>query len=582
MSKSISMSKIIKKVVILLSLALCLNFIVEAQQSERRQATRGQGAQLPTMLAPTPLISSTLVPPSPQERPGTQDITEREGINVKQYGARGNGRDDDTAAIRLAVQAIAKAGGGRLFFPNGIYPVSSPIDLPSGITIEGTNGTYNGNCQLRLTVANQSIFTIGENRRRINIHDIELKAVPATVKPYKIMAKTIGIDARGAAPGSTFEIDFRNMTFTGFDIAFNAVDSKGERNWQFDNVVIDHCTFVENNYGIYMDTQNAAYWKIGNCSFIVMPSGYGIYLQSSGFVTIDTTSGGGPPLAKARGVPFAKTFIYIGGAHGTVMIINSESEEIDNFIEVAEPSNYSYPITVMNSIVGQNVLLRANCVYVSIGNYYGAGLVQSVEKGTDVLIHSFGDVAELPLNSGKTPKGATPFKLTNSSRVVFGSSIHGVEIGNDTIFSKRVGIGIAPTPDALLNLGTPNDNEVQLRIGSTQGFYYDFFRDNSGYLNFRGNQQGYTGFRFNGDLVPLENRTGNVGTEAKRWDSIHAVKVVSGDAVLSDKETGEELYRIREDKSNIYFDDIRTGKQLMRLDRDGNLHVRGKVLENSP
>jgi hypothetical protein len=136
--------------------------------------------------------------------------------------------------------------------------------------------------------------------------------------------------------------------------------------------------------------------------------------------------------------------------------------------------------------------------------------------------------------------------------------------------------------DALLNLVTPNDNDVQLRLGSNQGFYYDLFRDTSGYLNFKGNQRGYTGFRFNGDLLPLDNRTGNVGTDERRWDSVHAVKVVSGDAVLADKETGEELYRIREDQNNIYFDDIRTGKQLMRLDREGNLHVRGKVVENSP
>jgi hypothetical protein len=219
---------------------------------------------------------------------------------------------------------------------------------------------------------------------------------------------------------------------------------------------------------------------------------------------------------------------------------------------------------------------------VSIGNFYGAGVVQAVDKGTDVLIHSLGDVAEQPVNSGLTPKGATPFKLQYPSRVVFGTSIHGVEFGNDTIFNRPVGIGIPPAADALLNLGTASDNGVVLRIGNTSGFYYDFFRDTTGYLNLRGNQRGYTGFRFNGDLVPLDNRTGNVGTDEKRWESIHAVRVVSGDAILSDKETGEELYRIREDQSNIYFDDIRTGKQLMRLDREGNLHVRGKVFENSP
>lgn len=570
------MRKSLISAIVVILLAFCATYVGEAQQVVLERTAPGPESLLPTQLLSTPFSSRQ------QASTGPLDLNEREGINVKSFGARGNGKTDDTEAIRAAVKAVATANGGRIFFPNGIYPVSSPIDLPSGLTIEGSNGAYSGSCQIRLTTPNQKIFTIGENRRRISIHDIELKAAPESTTPYRLMQGTIGIDARGNAPRSSFEMEFRNMTFTGFDRAINAEDANAARAWQFDNVLIDHCSFAENNYGVYVDTQNATYWKISNCWFVTMPAGYCIYLKSSGFVTIDTSTGGGPPQAKARGVQFAKTFIYIGGSHGTVTVLNSQAEELDNFMEVTSPPNYSYPITVINSIIGLPVLLRANCVYVSIGNFYGAGVVQSVDKGTDVLIHSFGDVAEMPVNSGLTPKGASPFKLQYNSRVVFGSGIHGVEIGNDTIFSKRVGIGIAPTPDAILNLASPNDNEVQLRLGNTAGNYYDFFRDTSGYLNFRGNQRGYTGFRFNGDLVPATNRTGSVGTDAVRWDSVHAVRVVSGDAVLADKNTGEELYRIREDQNNIYFDDIRTGRQLMRLDRDGNLHVRGKVFENAP
>lgn len=516
-----------------------------------------------------------------QTQTGPLDLGEVEGLNVKKFGARGNGKTDDTEAIRAAVKAIATAGGGKLVFPNGVYPISSAIDLPSGITIEGTNGTYNGNCQLRLTVPNQKLFTIGENRRRITIRDLELKAAPASLTPYVLMTGTAAIDARGAAPNSSFEMEFRNLTITGFDRGINVEDSKQQGAWQFDNVSVDHCTFAENNYGIYLDSQNASYWKINNCWITGPSKSYGIYLHQSGFITIDSSTGGGPPAAKRRGVPFARTFIYLTGGHGTLTVINSQAEEIDNFMEVAGPGNYIYPITIINSIIGTNVMLRDNCILVSIGNYYGANVVQTVEKGTDVLIHSFGDVAESPLNSAQTPKGASPFKLQANSRVVMGSSIYRVDIGNPATFSRGVGIGADPSPDSLLNLATPVDNAVQLRLGSTQGYYYDLFRDTSGYLNFRGNQKGYTGFRFNGDMVPTVSGTGNLGTDASRWESVHAVKVVSGDAVLADKDTGEELYRIREDKDNIYFDDIRTNKQLMRLDRDGNLHVRGKVFEGS-
>jgi len=557
-----------QRCVILLALVLCLYSADEAQERWRLEMPLGQQS-----------LARPLPPMQTQTGPLSNDA--RENFNVRELGARGDGRTDDTAAIRAAVQAISKAGGGKLFFPNGTYAISGAIDLPSGITIEGTNGAYNGNCKILLTAPNQSVFTIGENRRRISISNLELKAAPQSVTPFRLMSKTVGVNARGAAPNSSFEVEFKNMTFTGFDRGISVEDSKGQAAWQFDNVLVDHCTFADSNYGIYLDTQNTDYWRISNSWFSSMPNGYNIYLRQSGFVTIDTSIGGGPPLAKARNVPFANTFIYVGGAHGTLTVINSQCEEMTNFMEVVPPSNYTYPITVINSIIGPKVMLRANCIYVSIGNLYHAGTVQTVEQGTDVLIHSIGDVAESPPNSAQTPRGATPFKLHANSRVVFGSSIYRVDFGNPTTFGRGVGIGADPAADALLNLATPVDNGIQLRIGSTQGYYYDLFRDMSGYLSFRGNQRGYTGFRFNGDIVPEANRTGNLGTDSMRWSSVNAVRVVSGDAILSDKNTGEELYRIREDQTNIYFEDIRTGKQMMRLDRDGNLHVSGKIYQDS-
>ncbi len=556
------------RVVLLLTVGLGFYSINEAQVHWR---------DWQSFLTPVSVLPPPMAPLRTQDQTVVQDS--RETFNVRLLGARGNGRTDDTEAIRAAVAQVAQAGGGRLYFPNGVYPVSSAIDLPSGITIEGTNGSYNGNCRILLTKPNQAIFTIGENRRRISFSNIELKAVPLPAPTY-VMSKTIGVSARGAANNSSFEIEFRNMTFTGFDRGISAEDSKNEGAWQFDNVTVDHVTFAEVNTGIFLDSQNTDYWRIVNCWFSTLPRGYGIYMRQAGFVTIDTSHGGGPPLATQRRLAMGNTFIYIGGAHGTVTVINSQSEEMQNFIEVGQPSNYTYPITVINSIIGPNVTFRANCIYVSVGNIYHANSVQSVDQATDVLIHSLGDVAVNPNNTIETPKGATPFKLHANSRVIFGSSIHRVDFSNPTTFGRNVGIGGEPAADALLNLSTPVDNAVALRLGAQQ-YYYDVFRDTSGYLTFRGNQAGHTGFRFNGDIVPSSNRTGSLGTDANPWASIKAVRVVSGDAILSDKNTGEELYRIREDQNNIFFEDIRTGKQMMRLDRDGNLHVSGKIYQES-
>ena len=57
-------------------------------------------------------------------------------INVKAFGAVGNGIADDTAACQLAINAAITAGGGVVFFPTGHYLVSS-LNVQHGLEIVG-------------------------------------------------------------------------------------------------------------------------------------------------------------------------------------------------------------------------------------------------------------------------------------------------------------------------------------------------------------------------------------------------------------------------------------------------------------
>jgi hypothetical protein len=81
-----------------------------------------------------------------------QDFSRGYGVvNVKDYGAVGDGVTDDTRAIQNAMNQIlsrglnvavlsdhyALGGGGTVVFPNGTYKISQPIALPPLITIEG-------------------------------------------------------------------------------------------------------------------------------------------------------------------------------------------------------------------------------------------------------------------------------------------------------------------------------------------------------------------------------------------------------------------------------------------------------------
>ncbi|WP_282800090.1 glycosyl hydrolase family 28-related protein [Bombella apis] len=61
-------------------------------------------------------------------------------VSVRDFGAKGDGKTDDTAAINAAI-AYAKStsySGGKIFFPDGIYLISSTINLTgSGFSLVG-------------------------------------------------------------------------------------------------------------------------------------------------------------------------------------------------------------------------------------------------------------------------------------------------------------------------------------------------------------------------------------------------------------------------------------------------------------
>ena len=47
-------------------------------------------------------------------------------VNVRWFGAKGDGTTDDTAAIQAALDLVYSAGGGTVFFPLGQYATTAP------------------------------------------------------------------------------------------------------------------------------------------------------------------------------------------------------------------------------------------------------------------------------------------------------------------------------------------------------------------------------------------------------------------------------------------------------------------------
>ena len=60
-----------------------------------------------------------------------------QSFDVRAYGAIGDGKFDNTRAIRAAIDAATQAGGGIVYFPQGRYLISEMLVIPPRISIRG-------------------------------------------------------------------------------------------------------------------------------------------------------------------------------------------------------------------------------------------------------------------------------------------------------------------------------------------------------------------------------------------------------------------------------------------------------------
>ncbi|HWQ91179.1 MAG TPA: glycosyl hydrolase family 28-related protein [Clostridia bacterium] len=57
--------------------------------------------------------------------------------SVRDFGAKGDGKADDTAAVQKALDAAGKSGGGVVHAPRGVYYFAGHLNVPKGVTLKG-------------------------------------------------------------------------------------------------------------------------------------------------------------------------------------------------------------------------------------------------------------------------------------------------------------------------------------------------------------------------------------------------------------------------------------------------------------
>ena len=379
--------------------------------------------------------------------------------NLKEFGAKGDGTTDDTVPLKSALAFIASRGGGTLQIPEGDFLITSTLTLPSGVIIQGispvatqaqTNNVITKNpSRLKLRGANRALFRIGECTENVVIKDVELYG--------ESTEKTFGIEAVGGFISSQhfyFErVVFSNF-FRGFYAHFLPVNSNG---WQFDFVKFNHCRFVYNtDAGIYTDVWNSD-WKIEG-SFFNTPQrtatvkGDAMHFEHAGMILVQDTFAGSP-----SGI--GGTFLDITDC-ANLTVISSQAERITNAIvyngaKYQSAGDYSYPITIINSIFGAPIIFNARRTFVSMGNLYVGGIFQADEQ---LRVYSTGDRF---CYDGSSPFGCQNIsnrKNFDRATVIFmtGQPDDGTVKGRPTFFGTDVQFGTPIQTQSILQNALPS------------------------------------------------------------------------------------------------------------------------------
>jgi len=94
-------------------------------------------------------------------------------INVKAYGATGDGSTDDATAIQAAIDAANTAGGGNIYFPTGTYNFGSGLTMKPEVRLVGANRQ---NTILQYTPSSGDAITGGADLLRVGFENIKFNS----------------------------------------------------------------------------------------------------------------------------------------------------------------------------------------------------------------------------------------------------------------------------------------------------------------------------------------------------------------------------------------------------------------------
>lgn len=363
---------------------------------------------------------------------------------------------DVTAAVQAAIDSLKY--GGTLFFPPGVYKLTSVVSLYAGITLRGSSnvdkttgvrlGSEKPTYIFQATAAThlfQILSSVGvETPSHIRVMDMSLSAIQAPIYKDQPVLGKYGIHCSGTRPYSGYHLLIERCSFYNFERAISAVgyDTGAGVDWQFDNVLVQTCNFYQNLRSVYLDTLNADAWHISKCTFNLPPAAYGVHLNRAGYVLI-SGSYAVPGYDGAGAVATGTEFVRYGSWPDHLKMVQcAGSDTLAYFIRVDTSTGFEnvYSVIDLDGCVCEAPLLfERQCHVVSRNSRY---LFNPTCTGADIFVESYSDTF-FPATLKWTMSGLRPRLFVSPGSTQTSGAVAGIATAvATTLFALPVSAGM--------------------------------------------------------------------------------------------------------------------------------------------
>lgn len=187
-------------------------------------------------------------------------------LNVKFFGAKGNGDDEDTSAVQDAIDFAADHENRTIYFPNGTY-LCDTLVLKNKVKLSGELANTIIEAKVGSATA-KGLFEIDDGPvTGVIMENFVLDGATKTIRGFYFVARK-GSDVHGGLWNSRFS----NITFINFDshgihmVGSNDYDDKAPNQFlSFENVRVNR-TVMNGVHGLFIEGQ-AGQMNFLNCTF---------------------------------------------------------------------------------------------------------------------------------------------------------------------------------------------------------------------------------------------------------------------------------------------------------------------------